>query len=198
MAKILVLYYSMYGHIETMAQRWRKVRAASRALKSSSSACPTDAGRRGRKAGAKLDQAAPIATVEELPDTTPSSSARRPASATCARRCATSRPDRQAVGERRPGRQGRQRLHLHVHAARRTGNHDHLVSHHPAASRHDRRRRPLFLPGDPEDERNHRRLALRGGTLAGADNSRQPSENELKIARFQGAHVANVAKKQSA
>ena len=35
-------------------------------------------------------------------------------------------------------------------------------------------------------------------TLAGADNSRQPSENELTIARFQGAHVANVTKKQSA
>ena len=34
-------------------------------------------------------------------------------------------------------------------------------------------------------------------TLAGADGSRQPSENELKIARFQGAHVAQVAKKLS-
>jgi NAD(P)H dehydrogenase (quinone) len=35
-------------------------------------------------------------------------------------------------------------------------------------------------------------------TLAGGDGSRQPSENELKIARFQGVHVAEVAKKQSA
>jgi len=33
------------------------------------------------------------------------------------------------------------------------------------------------------------------GTLANADGSRQPSENELKIARFQGAHVAAIAKK---
>ncbi len=33
------------------------------------------------------------------------------------------------------------------------------------------------------------------GTLAGADGSRQPSENELAIARFQGRHVAEVAKK---
>ena len=31
-------------------------------------------------------------------------------------------------------------------------------------------------------------------TLAGADGSRQPSENELAIARFQGAHVARLAK----
>jgi NAD(P)H dehydrogenase (quinone) len=36
------------------------------------------------------------------------------------------------------------------------------------------------------------------GTLAGGDGRRQPSENELKIARFQGAHVAKVAKKQAA
>jgi NAD(P)H dehydrogenase (quinone) len=32
-------------------------------------------------------------------------------------------------------------------------------------------------------------------TLAGADGSRQPSENELAIARFQGKHVAEIAKK---
>ena len=32
-------------------------------------------------------------------------------------------------------------------------------------------------------------------TLAGADGSRQPSENELKIARFQGKHVAEIAGK---
>ena len=30
-------------------------------------------------------------------------------------------------------------------------------------------------------------------TLAGPDGSRQPSENELAIARFQGAHVAGIA-----
>src|SRR5664280_824339 len=35
-------------------------------------------------------------------------------------------------------------------------------------------------------------------TLAGGDGSRQPSENEIKIARFQGAHVARIARKQSA
>lgn len=32
-------------------------------------------------------------------------------------------------------------------------------------------------------------------TLAGADGSRKPSENELAIARYQGAHVAKIAKK---
>jgi NAD(P)H dehydrogenase (quinone) len=33
------------------------------------------------------------------------------------------------------------------------------------------------------------------GTLAGGDGSRRPSENELAIARFQGRHVAAIAKK---
>jgi NAD(P)H dehydrogenase (quinone) len=32
-------------------------------------------------------------------------------------------------------------------------------------------------------------------TLAGSDGSRQPSENELKIARYQGKHVAEIAAK---
>jgi len=33
------------------------------------------------------------------------------------------------------------------------------------------------------------------GTLAGGDGSRKPSENELGIARFQGKHVTQIAKK---
>jgi NAD(P)H dehydrogenase (quinone) len=32
-------------------------------------------------------------------------------------------------------------------------------------------------------------------TLADADGSRQPSKNELAIARFQGCHVAQIAGK---
>ncbi len=33
------------------------------------------------------------------------------------------------------------------------------------------------------------------GTLAGGDGSRQPSENELAIARFQGQHVAEITRR---
>jgi len=36
------------------------------------------------------------------------------------------------------------------------------------------------------------------GVLAGADGSRQPSANELAIARFQGKHLAQIATKLSA
>ena len=35
-------------------------------------------------------------------------------------------------------------------------------------------------------------------TLTGGDGSRQPSENELAIARYQGRHVATIAKKLAA
>ncbi len=35
-------------------------------------------------------------------------------------------------------------------------------------------------------------------TLAGADGKRQPSQNELDIARFQGTHVAELEKKNIA
>jgi NAD(P)H dehydrogenase (quinone) len=35
-------------------------------------------------------------------------------------------------------------------------------------------------------------------TLAKADGSRQPSESELAIARFQGEHVAQIAQKLAA
>lgn len=34
-------------------------------------------------------------------------------------------------------------------------------------------------------------------TMAGSDGARQPSENELSIARFQGKHVAEIARKLS-
>jgi NAD(P)H dehydrogenase (quinone) len=35
-------------------------------------------------------------------------------------------------------------------------------------------------------------------TLAGGDGRRQPSQNELTIAKFQGEHVAKIANKLSA
>lgn len=38
-------------------------------------------------------------------------------------------------------------------------------------------------------------MAEGAGTLAKADGSRQPSANELGIARFQGRHVAEITRK---
>ena len=67
MAKVLVLYYSAYGHIEKMAEAVREGAAAAGAtatVKRVPELVPEEA---ARKAGMKLDQKAPIATIDELP-----------------------------------------------------------------------------------------------------------------------------------
>lgn len=68
MARILVLYYSSYGHIERMAQEAAEgVREAGgeAVLKRVPETMPRDV---AEKAGVKLDQAAPIASSNELAD----------------------------------------------------------------------------------------------------------------------------------
>ena len=68
MAKVLVLYYSMYGHIEIMAnavaEGVRSIENAEAVVKRVPELMSEEAARR---VGAKLDQVAPIATVDELP-----------------------------------------------------------------------------------------------------------------------------------
>ena len=60
----------------------------------------------------------------------------------------------------------------------------------------------MIVVGVPYSERRLSNMKeITGGTpygattLAGADGSRQPTENELAIARFQGKHVAEIAQK---
>jgi len=68
MAKVLVLYYSAYGHIETMAYaqaEGAKLAGAEVAVKRVPELVPEAV---AKKSGFKLDQKAPLATVDELPD----------------------------------------------------------------------------------------------------------------------------------
>jgi NAD(P)H dehydrogenase (quinone) len=60
----------------------------------------------------------------------------------------------------------------------------------------------MIIVGVPYSEKGLTDMtAISGGTpygattLAGADGSRQPTENELNVAKFQGKHVAQVAAK---
>ena len=60
----------------------------------------------------------------------------------------------------------------------------------------------MIIVGVPYSEQRLLNMAeITGGspygasTLAGADGSRQPTENELAIARFQGRHVAQIVQK---
>lgn len=69
MTKILVLYYSMYGHIETMANSVadgaRVVQGTEVTVKRVPETMNEEA---FRNAGGKADQAAPVASVQELAD----------------------------------------------------------------------------------------------------------------------------------
>ncbi|HEX8987279.1 MAG TPA: NAD(P)H:quinone oxidoreductase [Rhodocyclaceae bacterium] len=63
----------------------------------------------------------------------------------------------------------------------------------------------MVIVGVPYSEQRQMTLAeISGGspygasTMAGSDGSRQPSENELAIARFQGRHVAEIASRLKA
>ena len=67
--KTLVLYYSTYGHIETLAtaiaEGVKQVEGAEVVIKRVPELMPKEV---AKQAGAKLDQDAPIATVDELPE----------------------------------------------------------------------------------------------------------------------------------
>lgn len=69
MPEILVLYYSMYGHTETMAKAvaegCRKVEGAKTTIKRVEELVPDDV---LEDSGAYTDQDAPIASVDELSD----------------------------------------------------------------------------------------------------------------------------------
>src|SRR5690606_9418246 len=68
MPRVLVLYYSSYGHIETMAEavaEGARSAGAEAVLRRVPELVPEDV---ARKSGYKLDQAAPIATPDELAD----------------------------------------------------------------------------------------------------------------------------------
>ena len=68
MPKVLVLYHSTYGHVEKMAQAEaegaRSVEGAEVTIKRVPELVPEEV---ARKSGYKLDQDAPVATVDELP-----------------------------------------------------------------------------------------------------------------------------------
>ena len=68
MAKVLVLYYSSYGHVETMAGAiadGARAAGAEVSVKQVPETAPPDV---AAAAHFKLDQAAPVCTIDELPD----------------------------------------------------------------------------------------------------------------------------------
>jgi NAD(P)H dehydrogenase (quinone) len=200
MAKVLVLYYSMYGHTETMARAVAEgassVEDTDVTVKRVPDLVPEDV---ARKAGAKLDQEAPVATVDELPDYdaiifgTPTRFGNM-----CAQmRNFLDRTGKLWVNGNLIGKVGSVFTST---STQHGGQETTITSFHSTLLHHG-----MIIVGVPyscQEIMNMNEITggspYGAGGLAGADNKRQPSENELKIARFQGMHVAKIVKKQAA
>lgn len=199
MAKVLVLYYSMYGHTEAMsyavAEGARSVKGTEVVVKRVPELVPEEI---LRKSGAKVDQAALFATIDEL-------------------------PDYDAIIFGVPTRFGNMAAQMRnfldqtgglwakgsligkigsvftSSATQHGGQETTIVSFHTTLLHHG-----MVIVGVPYSCQELSNMnEITGGspygasTLAGNDGKRQPSANELSIARFQGAHVATLANKLS-
>jgi len=200
MAKVLVLYYSMYGHIETMAKAVaegaRSVEGTAVTIKRVPDLVPEDV---ARKAGAKLDQAAPIATVDELPnyDAIIFGAPTRFGNICAQMRNFLDQTGRLWLNGKLIGKVGSVFTST---GTQHGGQETTITSLHTTLLHHG-----MIIVGVPYSCQELMNMSeITGGspygasTLAGGDGSRQPSANEIKIARFQGIHVAKVAQKQSA
>jgi len=199
MTKVLVLYYSAYGHIETMAGAIAEGARAAGAHVDIKRVPETAPEAVAKAAHFKLDQAAPIARIEDLADY-----------------------DAVIIGTgTRFGRMSSQ-LAAFLDQAGGLWASGKLVGKVGAAfastaTQHGGQETTLFsiitnllhfgmtVVGLPYSFQGQMRLdEITGGapygatTIAGGDGSRQPSENELAAARHQGELVARTAAKLAA
>lgn len=196
MAKILVLYHSMYGHIETMAnavaEGARRVSGAEVTIKRVPETMPAEA---FKNAGGKVEQAAPVASPAELPDYdaiifgTPT-------------RFGNMSGQMRNFLDQTGGLWAKGALHgkvASVFSSTGTGGGQEMtitstwttLAHHGM----------VIVPIGYGTSELFDISETNGGTpygattIAGGDGSRQPSEKELSIARFQGEHVARITLK---
>jgi len=197
MPKILVVYYSAYGHVETMAEAVaegaRQVPGAAVTIKRVSELVPEEV---ARKSGHKLDQKAPIAQPTELADYdailfgTPTRFGNM---------AAQMRNFLDQTGSlwMNGGLIGKVASVFTSTATQHGGQETTITSFH-----HTLLHQGMIIVGLPYSCQNLLIMTeITGGspygaaTLAGPDGSRRPSENELGMARFQGRHVAEIAAK---
>jgi NAD(P)H dehydrogenase (quinone) len=197
MPKILILYYSAYGHIETMAeavaQGARSLPRTEVTIKRVPELVPEGI---AKKSGMKLDQTAPIATPDELPDYdavifgTPT----RFGNMAAQMRNFLDQTGGLWMKGSLIGKLGS----VFTSTATQHGGQETTITSFHSTLLHQ----GMVIVGVPYSCQELLNMnEITGGspygasTLAGADGSRQPSENELKIARFQGRHVAEIAAK---
>ena len=196
MTKVLVLYYSAYGHIEAMANavaEGAREAGATVDIKRVPELVPAEV---AKASYYKVDQAAPVAKIEDLVQLRRDHRRHRhPLRPHGLADGELSRPGRRALGQGRAARQGRRRLHRERDPAWRPGD-DAVLDHHQSpAFRHGHGRLELRLRRPDEARRGHRRAPYGATTITGGDGSRQPSANELAGARYQGRQIAETARK---
>lgn len=195
MTKVLVLYHSSYGHIETMADAVatgaRSVAGVEALVKRVPELVPEHVARAARM---KLEQAAPVATVEELPDYdaiifgTPT-------------RFGNMSSQMRNFLDQTGGLWAQGKLVGKVGSAfcstatQHGGQETTLVSFHTTLLHHG-----MIVVGLPSTIPELFTMSEPVGgspygatTLAGPDGSRRPSALDLTIAEFQGSHVARIA-----
>jgi NAD(P)H dehydrogenase (quinone) len=200
MTKVLVLYYSSYGHIEAMAKAVAEgaagVKGVEVTVKRVPELMPAEV---ARKAGVKLDQAAPLAAPNELADYdavifgTPTRFGNMAAQM---RNFLDQTGGLWAKGAL-VGKVGS----VFASTATQHGGQETTITSFHTTLLHQ----GMVIVGLPYSCQDQTTLEeITGGspygatTIAGGDGSRQPSERELGMARFQGRHVAEIAAKLAA
>ncbi len=197
MTKVLVLYYSMYGHIERMAEAIAEgantVEGVEVVVKRVPEIIPED---KARAMGVKLDQKAAIATTEELPryDAIIFGTPTR-----FGNMAAQMRNFLDQTGKlwMEGALIGKVASVFTSSATQHGGQETTITSFHSTLLHHG-----MIISGVPYSCKGLTVMTeISGGspygasTLAGGDGKRTPSDNELEVARFQGQHVAQIAKR---
>jgi NAD(P)H:quinone oxidoreductase type IV len=202
--KIQIIFYSMYGHIHKMAvavaEGAREVEGAEVALYQVAELVPEAAlERTGAKAARQVFANIPEAVPDQMAEAdaiifgTPTRFGNM---------CAQMRNFLDRTGQLwvRGGLVGKVGSVFTSTATQHGGQETTITSFHSTLLHHG-----MIIVGVPyTEERLLNMTEISGGspygasTLAGSDGSRQPTENELAIARFQGRRVAQIARKLAA
>ena len=197
MTKVLVLYYSSYGHIEAMAEAVaegaRSVEGTIVDVKRVPELVPDEV---AAAAHIKVDQAAPIATPDELAnyDAIIFGTPTRFGNMAAQMRNFLDQTGGLWFANALVGKVGSVFCST---ASQHGGQETTITSFHTTLLHHG-----MIIVGLPYTFKGNSEMSeISGGTpygattLAGNDGSRMPSENELAGARFQGSHVAQIAGK---
>jgi NAD(P)H dehydrogenase (quinone) len=200
MTQILILYHSLYGHIETMAQAEaegaREVPGAVVTLKRVPETMTADV---VRSVGGKLDQPAPVASPDELAqyDAIIFGTPTRFGGMTGQMRTFLDQTGALWMKGALIGKLGSVFTST---ATQHGGQESTILGFHTALLHHG-----MLIVGLPYSEQRQMGLdEIKGGspygaaTIAGAQGERQPSEQELAMARFQGRHVAQLSARLAA